>query len=233
MKGNQVKLNSVIREIAGRQRPYPDYALPPNRYFDDPRSQWIEMLLVVGGGKYDIPLSNILIGDTPLISLGADAEFSIYQPGQDLSSEPAAKWWHSSPEVGAASTGTAGIELKATYAVSPVPEAQSYQFAGFTVTIPAGAGQLPEGWAPGIIVKIAVGYPYDVIDGGAGRDIIRGNLDQIAPYAGMPIEIVGVNEGNYTVSTYTPGVGSAPDEMTLNWEAADQLLGSRSGLASR
>lgn len=229
VKGNQVKLNSVIREIAGRQRPYPDYALPPNRYFLDPRSQWIEMLLVIGRGKYEIQPSNILIGDTPLISLGADAEFSVYQPGADLSSEPAARWWHSAPEVGATSTGTAGIELKSTFAVSPVPTAQSYQFAGPTITIPAGAGRFPTGWSAGMILRIAVGYPYDVIDGGSGRDIIRGSLDQIAPYAGMPIEIVGANEGNYTVATYTPGVGSAPDEMTLDWEDGGPALGLSTG----
>lgn len=229
VKGNQVKLNSIIREIAGRQRPYPDYALPPNRYFDDPRSQWIEMLLVVGRGKYEIPLSNVLIGDTPVISLGADAQLQIYQPGADLSAETAARWWHSSPEVGATSTGTAGIELKATYAVSPVPTAQSYQFAGFTVTIPSGAGQFPAGWAAGMIVRIVVGYSYDVIEGGTARDIIRGNLDQIAPYVGMPIEIVGANEGNYTVASYTPGVGSAPDEMTLDWEAGGPAAGLTTG----
>lgn len=227
VKGNQVKLNAVIREIAGRQRPYPDYALPPNRYFDDPRSQWIEMLLVVGKGSYDIPVSSILIGETPLISLGGDAEFTLYEPGANLSAEPAAKWWHSAPEVGATSTGTAGIELKATYAVTPVPAAQSYQFAAKTITVPTGAGQFPTGWAAGMIVRIEVGYPYDVIDGGAGRDIIRGNLDQIAPYVGMPIEIVGANAGSYTVATYTPGVGSAPDEMTLDW--ADG--GATTGLA--
>lgn len=227
VKGNQVKLNAVIREIAGRQRPYPDYALPPNRYFDDPRSQWIEMLLVVGKGSYDIPVSSILIGETPVISLGDDADFTLYEPGANLSAETAAKWWHSAPEVGATSTGTAGIELKATYAVTPVPTAQSYQFAAKTITVPTGAGQFPTGWAAGMIVRIEVGYPYDVIDGGAGRDIIRGNLDQIAPYVGMPIEIVGANAGNYTVATYTPGVGSAPDEMTLDW--ADG--GAATGLA--
>ncbi|UTL79546.1 host specificity factor TipJ family phage tail protein [Pseudomonas putida] len=43
----------------------------------------------------------------------------------------------------------------------------------------------------------------------------------------MPIEIVGANAGNYTVATYTPGVGSAPDEMTLDW--ADG--GAATGLA--
>lgn len=231
VKGNQVKLNSVIREIAGRQRPYPDYALPPNRYFDDPRSQWIELLLCVGRGKYDIPVSSILIGDTPVISLGDDAEFQIYGPGADLSSESAAKWWHSAPEVGATSTGTAGIELKATYAVTPVPTAQSFQFAGYTITVPTGAGHFPDGWAAGMIVRVEVGYPYDVIDGGAGRDIIRGNLDQVAPYVGMPIEIVGANAGNYVVASYTPGVGSAPDEMTLDWQGGGPVTGLQTGTA--
>ncbi|ANY87645.1 host specificity factor TipJ family phage tail protein [Pseudomonas putida] len=225
VKGNEVKLNSVIREIFGRQRPYPDYLLPPNRYFDDPRSQWIEMLLCVGRGKYDIPLANVLIGETPLISLGSDAQFTIYGPGANLSAETAAKWWHSAPEVGATSTGTAGIELKATYAVSPVPTAQSYQFAGKNVSIPTGAGSFPAGWAAGMIVRIVVGYAYDVVDGGAGRDIIRGSLDQLAPYVGMPIEIVGSNAGNYTVASYTPGVGTAPDEMTLDWSAGGPATG--------
>lgn len=225
VKGNQVKLNAVIREIAGRQRPYPDYALPPNRYFLDPRSQWIEMLLCVGRGKFDIPLSSITIGETPVISLGADAELQIYGPGADLSGESAAKWWHSAPEVGATSTGTAGIELKATYAVTPVPTAQSYQFAGFTVTVPTGAGQFPAGWAAGMIVRIEVGYPYTVVDGGAGRDIIRGKLGQVAPYVGMPIEIVGANAGDYVVASYTPGVGGALDEMTLDWAAGGPATG--------
>ena len=229
VKGNQVKLNAVIREIAGRQRPYPDYVLPPNRYFGDPRSQWIEMLLCVGRGKFDIPLSSILIGETPIISLGADAELQIYQPGADLSAELAAKWWHSAPEVGATSTGTAGIELKATYAVTPVPTAQSYQFAGFTITVPVGAGQFPAGWAAGMIVRIEVAYPYEVVDGGAARDIIRGNLDQVAPYVGMPIEIVGANAGNYVVASYTPGVGGALDEMTLDWQDGGAATGLQTG----
>lgn len=229
VKGNQVKLNAVIREIAGRQRPYPDYVLPPNRYFGDPRSQWIEMLLCVGRGKFDIPLSSILIGETPIISLGADAELQIYQPGADLSAELAAKWWHSAPEVGATSTGTAGIELKATYAVTPVPTAQSYQFAGFTITVPVGAGQFPVGWAAGMIVRIEVAYPYEVVDGGAARDIIRGNLDQVAPYVGMPIEIVGANAGNYVVASYTPGVGGALDEMTLDWQDGGAATGLQTG----
>lgn len=218
VKGNQVKLNAVIPERAGRTKAYGDYALPPNRYFLDPRSQWIEVLLCIGRGKFDIPVSSICIGDTPVISLGEDAEFRIYGPGADLSAETAARWWHTAPEVGATSTGTAGIELKSTFAVNPISTAQSYQFAAKTITVPAGAGQFPTGWAAGMIVRIEVSYPYTVVDGGSGRDIIRGSLAQVAPYVGMPIEITGTNAGLYTVATYTPGVGGAADEMTLNWE---------------
>lgn len=229
VKGNQVKLNSLIREIAGRQRPYPDYAIPPNRYFRDPRSQWIEMLLCVGRGKYQIPVGNITIGDTPVISLGADAEIKIYGPGADLTAESAAKWWHSAPEVGATSTGTAGIELKATYAVAPAPVAQSYQFAGFTISIPDGAGEFPLGWAAGMLVRVEAGYPYTVVDGGAARDIIKGDLGQVAPFVGMEIEIVGANAGNYVVHSYTPGVGGAPDEMTLNWADGGAAVGLQTG----
>ena len=225
VKGNQVKLNAVVPERFGRTKAFGDYALPPNRYFVDPRSQWIEMLLIIGVGKYDIPVSSIAIGDTPVISLGADAEFAIYGPGADLSAETAAQWWHSAPEVGATSTGTAGIELKATYAVTPVPTAQSYQLNEFTINVPAGAGEFPAGWAAGMIVRIEVAYPYTVVDGGAERDIIRGNLNQVAPYVGMPLEIVGVNGGTYTVASFTPGLDGAPDEMTLDWAGGGPATG--------
>lgn len=225
VKGNQVKLNALIREVAGRQKVYPDYALPPNRFFLDPRSQWIEMLLCIGRGAYETPVSSITIGDTPVISLGNDAQLRMYQPGEDLSAEPAAQWWHSAPEVGATSTGSAGIELKATYAVTPVPAAQSFQFSNYSVNVPTGAGEFPAGWAAGMIVRIQVPYPYTVVEGGSERDIIRGNLGQIAPYVGMPLEIAGANAGTYIVYSFTPGIGGAPDEMTLDWAGGGPATG--------
>nr|WP_314877333.1 host specificity factor TipJ family phage tail protein [uncultured Pseudomonas sp.] len=229
VKGNQVKLNALIREVAGRQKIYPDYALPPNRYFLDPRSQWIEMLLCIGRGRLEVPVNGRNIGDTPIISLGADAEMVLYGPESDLSGESAARWWHSAPEVGATSTGSAGIELKATYAVPPVPTAQSYQLNGFSITVPAGAGAFPEGWAAGMIIRIEAPALYTVADGGAGRDVIRGDLGQVAPYAGMPIEITGVNAGNYVVASVTLGVGGSPDEMTLDWPEGGQVTGLQLG----
>lgn len=228
VKGNQVKLNSVIPERAGRTRPYPDYALPPNRYFHptNPRSQWIEMLLCVGKGKYQIAASSILIGDTPIISLGDDAQYTIYQPGADLAAESAARWMHSAPEVGATSTGTAGIELLNTFPVEPVSTAKSYAFNGTVVTVPAGSGAFPAGWAAGMIARIQVPYTYTVTDGGAGADIISGPLAQIAPFVGMQIEITGANAGSYVVASYTPGT---PDQMTLNFPGGGPAAGLQTG----
>jgi len=215
VKGNQVALNAVIPEIAGRVKRYPDYLLPAHRYFGSPREQWIEMLLCVGKGEYDIPASRILVGDTPIISLGQDASYTIYGPGADLSAEPIAQWWHSAPEIGATSGGTAGLELTTTTALDPVARASSYIFSGDTVTIVQGAGLFPSGWAAGMIARIVVPYPYTVDDGvGQGeRDIIRGDIAQLGLAAGDLIEIAGDNAGNYIVHA----VDSSSGTMTLNY----------------
>lgn len=231
VKGNQVSLNAVIPELAGRFKRYPDYLLPAHRYFGAPREHWIEMLLCIGKGKYDLPASRIKVGDTPIISLGADAEFAVYQPGANLSAEPAANWWHSASEVGATSTGTAGLELNATYEVEPSPGATAYGFTGFDIGIPAGAGQFPDGWAAGMIVRVEAAYPYTVIEGGGSRDIIQGDLSQLAPFPGMKIEIVGDNAGFYQVETFTPGVG-VPDEMTLSYVGGGAVMGLKTGSVS-
>lgn len=228
-KGNQVSLNAVIPEIAGCPKRFPDYLLPAHRYFGAPREQWLEMLLCVGKGKYDLPASKIKAGDTPIISLGEDAEFAVYQPGASLSGEPAAIWWHSSPAVGATSTGTAGLELNATYDVAPVPEATAFQLDGDTATIPTGAGEYPEGWAAGMIVRIEAPYPYTVVDGGASADIIEGDLSQLAPFVGMKIEIIGDNAGFYEVASFTPGT---PDQMTLSYVGGGLVSSLKTGSVS-
>lgn len=228
-RGNQVKTNSVIREIAGRRKVYPDYLLPLRRYFAAPTEQWAEMLLCIGKGKFDIPASRVLVGDTPMISLGSDAQFTIYQPGANLSAEPAAIWWHSAPEVGSSSTGTAGLELKATFAVEPSPNASTYLFDGDTVTIPSGAGTFPEGWAAGMIVRIVAPQTYTVIDGGSGPDILSGNLAWMAPFPGMVIEVEGAFSGSFVVASFTPGIGSDPDQMALNFTNGSPATGFPAG----
>ncbi len=214
-KANEARLGQVIPEIAGRYRRYPDYLLPPHRYFVDEREQWLDLLLCIGKGRHSIASSDVLVGDTPLISLGDGAEFTLYEPGDDLSADDCAIWWHTAPEVGGSAKGTAGLELKATFEVERTTSATAYQFDGYDVTIPAGAGEFPDGWAAGMIVRIEQYRSYEVADGGSGADVIEGDLADLEPFVGMVIEIAGDNAGTYVVDTYDPGDSVTPPSMTL------------------
>lgn len=214
-KGNKVKVNSPIREVAGRHRVYPDYLLPPHRYFLNKREQWVDILLCVGVGEFSLPLSQVFIGDTPVLALGDNIITNIYGPGASLVSDQSAQWWHSAPEVGATSTASAGLALRTTFPVDPISSAQAYTFDGDTITVVSGAGAFPDGWAPGMIVRIDVRYPYTVADGTGtgGRDVISGDITQLALTAGDNIEITGPNAGFYEVFS------SAPANLQLNYAA--------------
>jgi hypothetical protein len=214
IKGNQVKINSPIREVAGTRKIYPDYLVPLHRYFETERQQVVKTHLCFGKGDFDIPVSQILIGDTPLISLGADSTYQIYSPDAVVSADDRSEWWHSATEVGATSAGTSGIELTDTVDVEQVPDASAYVFSGSTVTVPSGAGSIPADWAAGMLVRIESPRAYTVTDGGAGRDIVSGSLTELAPFVGMEVEIVGDNPGFYSVQTFTAGAAGAASTIT-------------------
>jgi hypothetical protein len=209
-KGNKVKLGEPVRQIAGHQRVYPSYLTQPRRAHVAPRDQRVEMLLYIGEGEYDVPLAKVKVGETPLISLGSDATFTIYPPGADLSADPAHINWFNVPEVGASSSGSAGLELTMATDLTRSATASAYQFVGDTISVPAGSGQFPADWSNGIIIRVLSPYTYTVIDGGAGRDIIRGPLEMLNPTAGMLIEVAGANAGLYVVHSYTPYTPAVP-----------------------
>ncbi|KEY87838.1 host specificity factor TipJ family phage tail protein [Pseudomonas capeferrum] len=221
-KGNKVKLGDPVRQIAGHQRTYPSYLAQPRRAYVAPRDQRVEMLLYVAEGEYDIPLSKVKVGETPLISLGSDATFTIYPPGADLSGDPAHINWFNVPEVGASSSGSAGLELTVATDLTRSATASAYQFVNDTISVPAGSGQFPADWSNGIIIRVLAPYTYTVIDGGAGRDIIRGPLEMLNPVPGMLIEVAGANAGLYVVHTYTPYSPAVP----ANPGTASTLTGS-------
>ncbi|WP_256819161.1 host specificity factor TipJ family phage tail protein [Pseudomonas putida] len=209
-KGNKVKLGDPVRQIAGHQRVYPSYLAQPRRAHVAPRDQRVEMLLYIGEGEYDVPLAKVKVGETPLISMGADATFTIYPPGADLSGDPAHINWFNVPEVGASSSGSAGLELTMATDLTRSATASAYQFVGDTISVPAGAGQFPEDWSSGIIIRALAPYSYELVDGGADRDIVRGPLEMLNPSPGMPIEVAGANSGIYLVHSFTPAVPAVP-----------------------
>lgn len=228
-RANTARLGQVIPEIAGRYRRYPDYLVPPHRYFASLREQWVELFLCIGKGSYQIAASSIRVGDTPLISLGDDAEYAIYEPGADVSGDSAAEWWHSAPEVGGSGLGKAGLELTQTFEVERNPTATSYQFDGLDVTVPTGAGAFPDGWASAMIVRVEQYLSYEVTDGGSDADVISGDLEQIEPFVGMAIEIAGANAGDYVVASYDPGDSVTPASMTLEYAGGAPVTGLTTG----
>lgn len=206
-KGNKAKINDVIPEVFGFNRRYPDYVVTPRRYFTEPRAQWVEMLLSIGIGDYEVHPSTVKSGETPLLSLGEDARFNIYGPGADLSGDPAHMYWYEVPEVGSGSTGAAGLELTAGTTLTTTVTASVFGYNSTTLSIPTGAGTFPDDWEAGLLINVADPYVYNVADGtgDAGRDVITGsNLANLGFVAGDEIEIRGDNAGQYVVHSITP-----------------------------
>ena len=209
-KGNKVKLGDMIRNVVGHQKVYPSYLAEPRTWFAAPREKWVEMLLYVSEGDVAIALGNIKVGETPLISLGADAQVAIYPPGTDVSGDTASMLWRNISEVGASSSGSAGLEMTVSTTITASATASAYQFNNHTISIPAGGGSFPDDWEAGHIVRVLSPYQYTVVDGGAGRDIVQGPLEMLNPTPGMLIEVAGSNAGFYVVNSYIPYSPAVP-----------------------
>lgn len=226
-KGNRVKLGDTIRQIAGLQRTYPSYLSQPRTAFYGPRDQRVEMKLYIGEGEYET--SKIKVGETPIISMGADAQYTIYPPGADLSGDPAHINWFNAPEVGASSSGSAGLELTVSSDLTQSANAAVYQFSGDTISIPTGSGTFPANWSSGLIIRVVAPYTYTAVDGGADRDIISGPLEMLDPSVGMTIEVAGSNAGFYVVHSHTPAAGGVPAKITLNYDGGSPVVGLTPG----
>lgn len=236
VRGNKVKLGEVVRESFGTQRIYPDYLVPPHKYFSDKRTQQTRFLMNIGVGAFQINALDVKIGETALLALGAEAEYQIYPPGAYVGASPSAGWWHTATEVGASSTGAAGLELTASTSLTASVAAASLVFSGYTISIPAGAGGFPSDWTVGLIIKVVAPYPYTVTDGGgSARDVITGPLSMLAPVVGQSIEVVGTNAGQYVINSWDgtnlrldfPGGAPANGLVTGTGDAAIGPVGLR------
>lgn len=231
VRGNRVKLGDVIREVGGHMRVYPDFLVPQRSYFVNGTEQWVESLFCIGVGQFQFAAGGVKVGETSLLALDTAASFTIYQPGQSMVGDSRADWWHSAEEVGASSTGTAGLELTVSTAVTPNVTAGSLQFNGFTITIPTGQGTFPTDWAIGQNLRIVAPYSFTVTDGGGtNRDVVTGPLAMVAAAVGDQIEIAGsINAGNYTVVTFNTGTGMTLD---FEWGAPANTLTTGTGAAA-
>lgn len=204
-KANQVKMGDVVPEIAGRVKRFPDYLTPPRRYFVNRREQWLEFMACVGVGKYQILSSDIKVGDTPFLELGADAEYGVYFPGTDLSGIEAHNHWHTVEEVGGTSSGTAGLELSTEMENRHNTDPASYTFSGSTIG--RSDGEFPTGWGNGTIVSITMPLSYVVTITSPPLpfqpiNIFTGNFLHCLPFVAYPNQIIKMNGVEYRVFDY-------------------------------
>lgn len=191
-KANTAKLGAVVPELCGRYRRYPEYLTPPRRYFASQREQWLDFLVCIGPGQFQINDADVRVGDTPFSALGGDAEYQIFPPGADLSSVWAHEHWYNVSEVGATSAGTAGLELSADPSSDVDPTASAYQFNGNLISINPGDWSFPTSWGPGTSIEISLPMTYTVsveVDVGDESFYNRftGNFREIDPSANLPV----------------------------------------------
>ncbi len=224
-KANTAKLGDPIREVFGRCRIYPDYLVQPVTRFDpnDPTRMTVEMFLCVGQGRFSFTGGDKRIGETPAASLGNGFSDKVYQPGEDVSSDPRSENWFNSTEVGGTSSGT-GLDMAQTSPDSDDIIADSMTVSGASVTFTGldtddgddddeDDNSLPASWVAGTIVEIKAPTNF-LISTSSGYSVFASKLlTEIAPVVGMPVTL-SFNSVDYDlfIAACTPGQDAIPGE---------------------
>lgn len=198
---NQVRWGDPIPEIAGAPRTYPDYIMPPRRYFVNRTEQWVDSLVCIGRGSYLKDLTQVFIGETPATSLGDDIEVRFFEPGEEIPS-PYRDWWHTPDEVGFTSLGGAGMTLGPAMRISAT-WTNTISITGTTIT---GNTTVPASWEPGLFVRVEAEHPLTF----SGNAVQSALLDTLGLTTGDEIELAGGRAGTYTLSSILPGAGGSP-----------------------
>ncbi|PLK31656.1 host specificity factor TipJ family phage tail protein [Klebsiella variicola] len=224
-KANTAKLGDPIREVFGRCRIYPDYLVQPVTRFDpnDPTRMTVEMFLCLGQGIFSFTGGDKRVGETPATSLGDGFSDRVYQPGEDVSSDPRSENWFNSTEVGGTSSGT-GLDMAQTSPDSADIIADSMTVSGASVTFTGldtddgddddeDDNSLPASWVAGTIVEIKAPTNF-LISTSSGYSVFASKLlTEIAPVVGMPVTL-SFNSVDYDlfIAAFTPGQDAVPGE---------------------
>ena len=219
---NQPKLFGVVPELFGQHIRYPDYLNQPRKWFSGLKEQSMDVLLSVGVGYYDLPIERMFIGETNFETFDGFLNYSLFDPGVNISGHQAHRCWYNAPEVGYTDSSS-GLQLKAGAYGTKYMSGSQYVISGTKITIPIGSGTPPADWEVGNKVSIVTpNIPFTVTAAGSGvRDPVSGEFSKLSLAVGDTILISGAsaNNGTYKIVTYTAGVDPALDSMTLDkWE---------------
>lgn len=220
-KANTVRIYEPIREILGRARVYPDYLCQPVTRFAGPRDVRTSMFLCIGKGRHAVQPGSVKIGGTPVSAFGSDVSYTIYNPGDNVGSDPRSENWYLCPEVGASKSATAGLDLESPVSTSSIV-AEGLALSGKTVTLLGANFSIPESWGAGTLVTLETPNSYTVTESG-GRSMVSGDLSELAPFVGMLVTIstpaADIDATVAVVNPYippTPGTGGAPSMVTAS-----------------
>lgn len=212
LKANSTRLGQVVPEIFGRHLRYFDYANEPRRYFVDKRQQEVSAVLVVGQGYHDVEPRKV--GETPLLDMD-NSSSTVFEPNQKL--DGYTENWHTVPEVGATSSGTAGLDLSMEVVFredsnDEVPDG-GYIFNGNTITRADGTSfreELQVG--DKIVVTLPMTYTHtkeniqvtsnDSVTSTAASGFFGHTLPNITPTNGLQY-LFHNNDGDAKVAWYT------------------------------
>lgn len=208
-RANQARANEVIRESFGLQRIFPDYIQPPFKRFANLRQQFNFFCMSLGAGEYNEVPGKVFIGDTPVSVFGDDVAYLIYPPGASLVGDPNAQFWHVVTEVGGTTTG-AGLDLASTTGEAADSGVTNILASGITLNTVDSVDEWPESWATGLVLSVALPQPIEVSVGTGGASRLSGVFDDLDPFVGMKISLRGDEDGDYTISVYSPPVAPVP-----------------------
>lgn len=220
---NQPKLFGVVRELFGQHICYPDYLNQPRKWFSGIKEQSMDVLLSVGVGYYDLPIERMFIGETNFETFGEFLNYSLFNPGVNISSHQAHKCWYNAPEVGYTDSSS-GLRLTAGAYGTQYMSGSQYVISGQQITIPIGSGSPPADWEVGNKVSITTpNIPFTVTNNAVSpyRDVVSGEFSKLSLATNDTITISGAsaNNGSYRIFSYTAGVDPALDQMTLDvWD---------------
>jgi hypothetical protein len=135
-KFNSVKLNGVIREVAGNVPIYPDLICPVRRVYEN-HEEFLYLNLSVGVGYFDITESNLYIADTPSANYSGDIITQISAPGADVSTHDAYENWYQSKEVSDLDLIQAGTIDEGEWTITTTSSTVTTKLNGIITTFPA------------------------------------------------------------------------------------------------
>ena len=214
-KANAAKLGDPIREVFGKYRVWPDYAMQPVSRFVNETSMETSMFLCVGVGDMVINQSDIRIGNTPISAFGTDIRYTLYPPGAVVSGDARTENWFNSPEVGNTGSGTAGLDLGSSGPETVSIIADALVVSGNAITLvdvssSGGDEEIPPSWTVGTVLTVLAPDSFTVVSSG-GYSVIYGGIEELATAVGLPVTLnYNGNDYDLVIATYAPGVPAVP-----------------------